>query len=636
MKPLVAKYEGRAQSTVTDFNNLIATNINASMYNQSAFYANAVNTRVDDIQTTINNGVFGWVNITTTTLNNTINEFYTDVQNAVSLVFGGTILEAPAQEFVKCFIGGKVDAIEHAITFLHDNLHVDMPRVNDTVLVLSPASVDEATRPIAAAAIGDGTDGNQGFVGKVIQAYEVSLKKERVMFGVFMALWGVVVLMGLAVVLWHSFGKSYLEKKKKKKYEKEQRTGFENFSNSKEMKLDVLSPSKRTSFKPSWLSTKPSSQTGSSSPSSQESSASDRPWETAFAKPTPQPVRTRASKLLAVGRKAFSREPRLKKDGGEEEIQRPVQDNEPAIDRQDDAWYDKMAGKKNDEGELVSDDQDVSPKPKLHVFTQRAIGEQESPRRESGGDLPTRSRFSTSPAATHTSWKHLISPPMRLKQLPPPPPLPAPTVVGTHEPQTPLSPSSKNSRSPYGSYPLPPIGLPIKKPNQSAINVTSATSAQSTTAVPIPLHSGFDSRQYQTPLTPRPPSQHTRYPTLKGLPERHRKSVSLGSPEPSTPRWRVTNAVPGDSVSNSSHSSSSSAHGASAKNGSSNPFSTGDEAAYNHVPVTPMARFLARTDGRQSSLNPFITPFDDEHRVRIDGPSPEGLRKSMQTGALAY
>jgi hypothetical protein len=49
-----------------------------------------------------------------------------------------------------------------------------------------------------------------------------------------------------------------------------------------------------------------------------------------------------------------------------------------------------------------------------------------------------------------------------------------------------------------------------------------------------------------------------------------------------------------------------------------------------------MARFLARTDGRQSSLNPFITPFDDEHRVRIDGPSPEGLRKSMQTGALAY
>ena len=133
MGPLVAKYSSRAQSTVSDFNNLIATSINASMYNQSTFYANAVNTRVDDIQTTINDGLFGWVNGTTTTLNNTINKFYTDVQNTVNLVFGGTILEAPAQEFVKRFIGGKVDAIETAITFLHDNLHVDMPRVNDTV-----------------------------------------------------------------------------------------------------------------------------------------------------------------------------------------------------------------------------------------------------------------------------------------------------------------------------------------------------------------------------------------------------------------------------------------------------------------------------------------------------------------------
>ncbi|KDR75139.1 hypothetical protein GALMADRAFT_69979, partial [Galerina marginata CBS 339.88] len=205
MGPLVAKYQDRAASTVSDFSTRIATSINQSMYNQSSIYANDLNGRVDSIQSTINDGVFGWVNGTTTTLNDTINEFYNDIQGAVSTVFNGTILESPVSEFIKCFIGSKVDAIENALTFLHDNLHVDIPRVNESVLILSPESVNEASQPIAAAAIGGGNGDDQGLIGKLVDSYAASLKKERVMFAIFLALWGFVVLMGLAVIFWHSF-----------------------------------------------------------------------------------------------------------------------------------------------------------------------------------------------------------------------------------------------------------------------------------------------------------------------------------------------------------------------------------------------------------------------------------------------
>ncbi len=67
---------------------------------------------------------------------------------------------------MRYFISSRIDAIESALTFLHDNLHVDMPRVNDSILVLSPASVTEATQPIALAAIGSGNDDNE--VGRTI------------------------------------------------------------------------------------------------------------------------------------------------------------------------------------------------------------------------------------------------------------------------------------------------------------------------------------------------------------------------------------------------------------------------------------------------------------------------------------
>ena len=208
--PIQAKFQQQTEASVSDFSSLIATSMNASMYNQSAAYAAQVNTRVDHVQSTINDGVFGWVNTTTTTLNDTVNTFYSDVQGVINSVFGGTPLNEPLQEFLNCFLGSKVNAIEKALTFLHDNLHVDIPRVNDTVLVLSPQSVDEATQPIAEAAVGTGNGDNTGLVGRVVAAYVKSLKKERIMFGVFAALWLFVVFMALCILFWTTYGRPIL------------------------------------------------------------------------------------------------------------------------------------------------------------------------------------------------------------------------------------------------------------------------------------------------------------------------------------------------------------------------------------------------------------------------------------------
>ncbi|KAG6868386.1 hypothetical protein C0993_003802 [Termitomyces sp. T159_Od127] len=228
MGPLIDKYQERSADVTADFSNTIFTAVNGSMYNQSATYANEVNARVDSIQTTINEGVFGWVNTTTVSLNTTINNFYDDVQKVVNTVFGGTILETPANDFIRCFIGTKVDAIENALTFLHDNLVINMPRMNDSALILSQASINEATQPIAAAALGSGggTDDNEGLILKLVHAYAESLEKERVMFGIFLGIWGFVVLMALCIIFWNCWGKRLVIMRKRRRFEREQRSGI--------------------------------------------------------------------------------------------------------------------------------------------------------------------------------------------------------------------------------------------------------------------------------------------------------------------------------------------------------------------------------------------------------------------------
>ncbi|KAH9167870.1 hypothetical protein EDB89DRAFT_2074498 [Lactarius sanguifluus] len=47
-----------------------------------------------------------------------------------------------------------------------------------------------------------------GHFGVTLEA--TSLEKERMMFAIFLVLWGVVVLMGFAIIFWHSYGRRFL------------------------------------------------------------------------------------------------------------------------------------------------------------------------------------------------------------------------------------------------------------------------------------------------------------------------------------------------------------------------------------------------------------------------------------------
>ncbi|KAF9264119.1 hypothetical protein L218DRAFT_998862 [Marasmius fiardii PR-910] len=212
--PLRAKFAEKVSEAIGDFSNTIFTAINGTMYDESAAYANGVNGIVDAMQNTINKGLFGWVNGTTTAINSTINEVYDDIQKVVNTVFGGTLLKQPADEFLQCILGSKVDTIENVLTFMHDNLRVDIPRMNQSALVLSRAHVDEAVQPIAEAAIGTGESGDGGVVGRLVDDYASGLRQEQTSYFIFLGIWGVVCLLGLGFLLWDVLGPPRSERKR--------------------------------------------------------------------------------------------------------------------------------------------------------------------------------------------------------------------------------------------------------------------------------------------------------------------------------------------------------------------------------------------------------------------------------------
>ncbi|OSD06914.1 hypothetical protein PYCCODRAFT_1474316 [Trametes coccinea BRFM310] len=572
--PLSAKYTEQANQSVSNFSNLIATSMNASMHNQSATYANSVNGRVDHVQSTINDGLFGWVNGTTTTLNDTINTFYTDIQDAVGTVFNGTILESPVQEFIRCFIGSKVDAVEKALTFLHDNLHVDVPRVNDSVLVLSPADVNEAAQPIAQAAIGGGNDDSQGLLGRVIAAYVSSLKKERIMFGIFMGLWGLVVLMALAVIFWHSYGRDLLEARRRRKWLREQRSGIDGIVIHSHGHNGALSPgsdggahdveksqvnlpsftplpSPRAGLFQSVRNSLRGSTRGQGAtedghlhaphPLSMRKPDFEKSWDSFLddansappAPVEPQPQMTRKvsgpRKLIAFGRKAMGRE-QFVDDGEQSQAAASEREAEPS---QSEPWYKRMTG--------MVWRKDVP-----------ATAEENEP-----GRGRRRKRPNLSISTDHSS--------IRRDDLP---------VIETTSPSDPAGPTSAWSDSPMTPRKLPWVAavlptkpaLPPRHNRAASVPTDVSPECDSPTAqlpappaaMPIPLHHGF-AQPAPTPHHLMPPPHH--------IPNGPRKPVKI---DPDT--------------------------------------------------STPVTRLLATTHARKSSqaVDPFVTPFDDEHGVPHD------------------
>lgn len=591
--PLEAKYQAQAASSVADFSNTIASSINGSMYNQSSFYANDVNGRVDTIQNTINNGVFGWVNGTTTTLNNTLNEFYDDIQNAVSTVFNGTILESPAQEFVKCFIGSKVDALEDALTFLHNNLNVQMPRVNDSILVLSPADVNEATQPIAAAAIGgqngDGSN-NQGLVGRLVNTYVESLKKERIMFAIFMGLWGIVVLMALGIIFWHSYGQHWVEARKRKRWQREQRDGIDtivvpyrggdNAADVKESGIEKGGEVDLRSFTPmpepksGGLNFNPFNRSTAPPPAIHVETNGFQQSNDSFFDHSPNPPPSaptaplnisKPKKLMAIGRKAMGKE-RFVGDS-EEGSNRSLDGSEE--DKESLTWLKRMKGSlfNKDQPQPAVEDDDSSLRTRLRPYLTISVDSADALKPDvSVEKSPRNSHWSTSPAPNAGAlWKNMAP----LKKMPSPPGLPS---------------------------------RPFPKRNASVPNDVQSTYDDSTLLIPkdaqmkptplaVPLHYGFE-----RPIPPGTP---------------HSPSTSMMSPfdspiyetpvAPLRPQSRVNLAPPRDL-----HRRSSSVPAAVFK------YAGHRDGTGSHT----MMRSPPRHSVKAVPVNPFATPFDDDAHIR--------------------
>ena len=176
-----------------------------ALQNASAEWSNSANSAITSLDTELNTNVFGWVNTSTSAINNTLNAFVDKTQSVLNETFGGTLLYEPVEGVFECLIGLKIMGVQKGLTWVSDHAHIDFPLLpNDTFSKGAAASINDTSNPSDSflADAGDETSNKiTEVVVAVINKLEEALRQETIIAAAILLLWVLIALIGFSRAL---------------------------------------------------------------------------------------------------------------------------------------------------------------------------------------------------------------------------------------------------------------------------------------------------------------------------------------------------------------------------------------------------------------------------------------------------
>lgn len=188
--------------------NLLKSTTAVDIENQMSLWSVQTNKYINTTETNINQEVFGWINTTTLSVNNTVATMISAIDTTLADVFNGTLLYNPMKTVVGCAIENKLYTIEKAMTWIHDKAQLHIPRINGTQIKQALAKqADNSTIPTASSTSAATenllenlvNDMREGLL-KILRAYHRITLGELTVALVILAVWLVQLPIALVIL----------------------------------------------------------------------------------------------------------------------------------------------------------------------------------------------------------------------------------------------------------------------------------------------------------------------------------------------------------------------------------------------------------------------------------------------------
>ncbi|KAF6230411.1 hypothetical protein HO133_004753 [Letharia lupina] len=179
--------------------------------NASEAWANGTNDAIMGVNNDINHKVFGWVNVTTGAINNTLNMFVSDTIGVLNKTFGGTVLYGPVTGIFECLVGLKVAGVQKGLDWVSDNANVNFPTIPNNTFSLGAAastadpSSSNASESFLASPGSQTTNDIEGAVLKVTNHLANGIRTEALISTSVLLIWVINLLLGIVRALYLGF-----------------------------------------------------------------------------------------------------------------------------------------------------------------------------------------------------------------------------------------------------------------------------------------------------------------------------------------------------------------------------------------------------------------------------------------------
>lgn len=176
--------------------------------NASESWADGTNGAIMNVNNDINHKVFGWVNITTGAINNTLNVFINDTTDVLNRTFGGTVLYGPVTGIFECLVGLKVASFQKGLDWVSDHADVNFPTIPNNTFSLGAAaslagpSSSNATESFLASPGSQATNDIEGAVLKLTNHLENGIRTEAIISTCVLLIWVIILLLGIIRALY--------------------------------------------------------------------------------------------------------------------------------------------------------------------------------------------------------------------------------------------------------------------------------------------------------------------------------------------------------------------------------------------------------------------------------------------------
>lgn len=156
-------------------------------------YIQETNENLTNHTAELNTELFGNIKYISLAINSTLDDFWTNLNGTINDIFGNTVFSGPINTVVYCTIGRKIIKFEQGLTWINDNLSINIPTLNETDFADIDTFLNKSQSNF--------TSYIERGIEDVISLQKQALQLELIISSIFIGLWLLQFLIGIIILL---------------------------------------------------------------------------------------------------------------------------------------------------------------------------------------------------------------------------------------------------------------------------------------------------------------------------------------------------------------------------------------------------------------------------------------------------